>query len=405
MGAMWLNRTTRAGAALGLAIGALAGSAEAGDVYTVASYPVEAEARNAVEAKRAALASGQARALRSLLKRVVPVTAYGRIPRVPPEVAADTVDSFAVQREQNSATEYIATLDFTFRKDAVRDLLRGYGVPFVDVQSDPITLIPLFDARPAPSAAAADLVGTVGGAGETSGSESFGAGGAAAGAPAVAGYDGARGLTAWRAAWGSLDLANALTPVQLAGLAPTVPREAVARLIAGDMPALRDLLNAYPVGSVVLAHAVPSANGALLNVTLVGRDSVGAFHLKRRYPIDGGDLAFSFEYAGVVGLGILEGRWKARQPAVGGVAGAGGGWSAAEAIQLVVRFAGPSDWRSIRQTIQGVSGVENFRTDALSARGAEVSLTYPGGITALSGRLANVGLRLTNQGNTWVLMR
>ncbi len=45
-------------------------------VFTVANYPVEARADNAVAAKDRALADGQQAAFRSLLKRLVPVTAY-----------------------------------------------------------------------------------------------------------------------------------------------------------------------------------------------------------------------------------------------------------------------------------------------------------------------------------------
>ena len=50
--------------------------------YTIANYPVEARAANAVTAKDTAIADGQKAAFRSLLKRIVPVTAYRDMERL-----------------------------------------------------------------------------------------------------------------------------------------------------------------------------------------------------------------------------------------------------------------------------------------------------------------------------------
>jgi len=62
--------------------GWLAPTQAADTVFIVAKYPVEARADNAVAAKTQALADGQQAAFRSLLKRLVPVTAYPRIRRL-----------------------------------------------------------------------------------------------------------------------------------------------------------------------------------------------------------------------------------------------------------------------------------------------------------------------------------
>ena len=48
-------------------------------IFTVGNYPVDARADDAVAAKKTAIADGQKAALRSLLKRLVPVTAYPRL--------------------------------------------------------------------------------------------------------------------------------------------------------------------------------------------------------------------------------------------------------------------------------------------------------------------------------------
>ncbi|HRC87839.1 MAG TPA: hypothetical protein PK413_19775, partial [Thermoanaerobaculia bacterium] len=58
------------------------------------------------------------------------------------------------------------------------------------------------------------------------------------------------------------------------------------------------------------------------------------------------------------------------------------------------------DMRSRLGTTPGVTGME---VGALSARGAEVSLAFPGGAAALQPRLAAQGLQLSNAGGRLVL--
>ena len=69
-------------AGLALNTGAHNPATAAEEVFTVGNYPVEARADNAVAAKTKAMADGQQAAFRSLLKRLVPVTAYPRLQAV-----------------------------------------------------------------------------------------------------------------------------------------------------------------------------------------------------------------------------------------------------------------------------------------------------------------------------------
>src|SRR5688572_8696330 len=112
-------------------------------VYTIANYPVEASAQDAVAAKEKAHAEGQQAALGALLKRLVPVTAYNHIDSLKHLRADDFSNGVAVRSETNSRTQYIASLDFSFQPDAVRGLLQREGVPFVDEQAPRMVLVPL----------------------------------------------------------------------------------------------------------------------------------------------------------------------------------------------------------------------------------------------------------------------
>src|SRR5262245_50740510 len=78
-------------------------------VYTIANYPIEATAENAVKAKEKALADGQQAAFRSLLKRLIPVTLYPRARNLASVRGADLIEGVRVRNERNSATEYIAS--------------------------------------------------------------------------------------------------------------------------------------------------------------------------------------------------------------------------------------------------------------------------------------------------------
>ena len=347
-------------AALAPAAGAPTAATAAEAVFTVANYPVEARADNAVAAKDRALTDGQRAAFRSLLKRLVPVTAYQRLRQMPPIRTGDLVDGVKVRSERNSTTEYIASLDFSFQSKAVRDLLRREGIPFTDEQAPALTVVPIWRA----------------------------------GAPGAA-----KDEAAWTNVWKGLDLEHALTPVKLQALKKEIDPAAVNALADGDGSAIRALVAAYGSELVLLAIAERDMAARRLNVTLTGRDAVGAFTLKRAYRLDAADPGYASEFAAVVALGILEGRWKAVKSR-GGVAAAASGDSD---LLIAVEFRGMSEWQDISRKLAAVPGVEELEVAGLSARGARVTLRYAEGAERLAGALAQQGLDLRNTGGNWVL--
>ncbi|MDP1907059.1 MAG: DUF2066 domain-containing protein, partial [Hyphomicrobium sp.] len=123
-----------AGAAV-LALPAIGVAAPNDEVFTVGNYPVDAQAGNAVAAKQKAMADGQQAAFRSLLKRIVPVSDYDRLKRLSALKSSGFLEGVSVRSERNSATRYIASLDFSFRADSVRTVLQQEGIPFVEEQA------------------------------------------------------------------------------------------------------------------------------------------------------------------------------------------------------------------------------------------------------------------------------
>lgn len=366
-------------AALGAA-GPVSAKPAADRTYTIANYPVEARAANAVAAKETAIADGQKAAFRSLLKRIVPVTSYRDIERLAATDPATLIDGVAVRSERNSATEYIANLDISFQAAEVRDLLTRQGIPFVDTQAPATIIVPL--TRDAKSAA--------GPAGE---------------------FRAASG--AWGTIWPTLDLANSVSPLKAETLKPELGPDTLRGLYdeATRNASVMTLAAAYGTDQVVLAIAEVDTEGRKVNVLLAGQDAAGPFALKRAYRLNDGDLAYTLELAAVVSQGVLEGRWKAVNSG-GAVAAAPyaadpGGYAATspagDEVAFDAQFAGQNEWNAMRRVLLEAPGIDDIRIGTVSAGNASVSVKYPGGGPALAQVLAGYGISLTDTGGLWVM--
>ncbi len=363
---LWASAATAAVLLLGP--GGAASPVAAQQVYTIANYPVEATADNAVTAKERALSDGRQAALRSLLKRIVPATAYKQLTEAKAAKATDLIDGVVVRSERNSSTQYLANLDFSFHPKAVRDLLQRYGIPYVDTQAPELILIPIYVPP---------------GAGQ---------------GPVPADLSPPRGSRTWTDAWSGLDLDHALTPIRLSQLKEGIGAQTVNALKDGDGDALVSVTRSFASDRVIVAFAEPDLGNKRLNVTLAGRDAVGAFVLKRSWRLALDDVSYAAELAAVVALGTLEGRWKAVQ---GGMASGGARLSGGMTpVHLYVEFRNMREWQDVRQRLAQVPGLEDFEVGGISARGADVDAAYPGGPEALTAALGRIGFDARQVGDT-----
>ncbi len=357
-------------------LAAPAAAANADPAFTVANYPVDATDKNAVAAKERALADGQEAALRSLLKRLVPVTAYKHLSRIKDVKATNLISGVAVRSEQNSSTQYIANLDFSFQANAVRSELQSRGIPFVEEQA-PVTIIIPITLTAGTGEAKADAA-------------------------------------EWQAGWKGLDLEHTLSPVKLDELKSVVHTDTVKMLLAGDDNGQRILAGEYKSDRVVLAIAEQDAAAKKLNITLAGQDAVGPINLKRSYRMSDGDMAYTGELAAVVSLGILEGRWKAvKSRDVAAVVPAEAATSApqwgsrssgmGEPVQFTAEFSSLAQWNEMRTQLLDTPGIDDLDIGAVSAVNADVVLKFQGGPTALANALGARGLSLSPGGTGWIL--
>lgn len=354
------------------ALAGAAGSAVASDeVFTVGNYPVDAQAANAVAAKKKAMSDGQQSAFHSLLKRLVPVTDYDRLKRLSALKSSGFLEGVAVRSERNSSTRYIASLDFSFRADSVRSVLQQEGIPFVEDQAREIIVVPVVR----------NADGTI---------------------------DSGPAARAWTQVWKDLDLEHSLTPFALQPVKAEITPDALKSAAEGR-GAERVLAGAYGSPYVLLAIAEPDLAAKRLNVTLSGIDAVGTFSLRRSYRVFDGDTAYSMELAAVVGLGVLEGRWKAKKippvsasayaPAYSSGSGSGGGTP----VAMRAQYQSLVEWSEMRRRLLSLPGVEDMRIEAESARGADLTLRFPGGASELASALYGSGLALENGADRLIL--
>lgn len=354
---------------------ALSWPADAADrddrAFTVANYPVDATAASAVAAKKEAVENGRQAAFRSLIKRLVPATSYNQIEQIKALDARNFLDGMRVRAEENSATQYLATLDFSFSPDRVRSALRDANVPFVDKLA-PVSHLVLIYRAPAP--------GTPG---------------------ATSAMSDRNGGAQWQQIWTGLDLDHSLAPLKLLNNVPRFAPDALQRLLAADAQAITSLAANYQAKQLVVAYAEPDPQARRLNVTLAGQDAVGRFTLARRYRMEVDDFTYAMELAAVIGQGVLEGRWKARMAPDSTVSG--GGAAALEPVQLVCEFTNLGQWQRQQQAIAEVPGVRDVQIGGISGRSATIALRFPGGGPSLQAALQSQGFYLENINGFWIM--
>jgi len=387
--------------ALAVCFSASAGMAQS--VYTVANYPVGAVAVDAVKAEKIALRRGQARALRSLLKRLIPVTDLFALPQPTPDQIAGVVADYTVRDVETSGTEYLANIDFRFDPQAVRALARDAQLRIVDQQAEPTLLLALY----APSDVNGSARGTI--AGDDAGADAGAAGSAwtvettsVLPPSPFKGQNPATVQRTWARAWEQLDLANALTPLRLRAARSGLSAQMLDAVRAGDPRAAQALARAYKTTSLVVATIAPSPRAGFMTFTLGGLDRRGPISLERHLPMLDGDLALSLEAAAVIGLGVLEGRWKALKapPKIAAVSAA-----PIEPVVFSVQFSSLREWRNVSDYVRGLPGAQNVEVVRARSRERELQLMLPGGEATLRDALSRYGYTLAREGPTLIARR
>ena len=81
--------------------------------------------------------------LQQMMRKLTARSDWGRLPTVEAEAIDNFVIGFGVEQEEILPTRYVADLSVTYRPDAVRSLLDGAGVIYVEQRSPTLLVLPL----------------------------------------------------------------------------------------------------------------------------------------------------------------------------------------------------------------------------------------------------------------------
>jgi hypothetical protein len=124
--------------------GSIARAQGGADLFQVSGIEVDATAADAVAAREQALLQGQIEGLRRLMRRLVPSEEHARLPSVGPAAIERYVQNFEIADEQVASNRYLARLTVRYEPDAVRQLLQGAAFPYAETVSEPIVVLPAY---------------------------------------------------------------------------------------------------------------------------------------------------------------------------------------------------------------------------------------------------------------------
>jgi len=365
----------------------------AADIFTVSQVPVRAEAASAEEARLIAQDQGRTQALQILLQRLTPSSDWPYLPRPSLNELLDLQVGFEVEHERFSTlsgqqNRYLADITYSFRRDRVRALLRSEGVAFSESQAAPALVLPVYEVRQQSN------------------------------------VEGQRQLWGdandWAAAWYDMDFSHELVPMVLPlGDLSDMTVVTVNDVVQGNWDALRFLANRYNVSTIYVAHAVliptDAANATLfVRMTELTADGVGQVidtRVSGPYTLPTGEeeaaaaatTANAEDAQPLNGLGAraitllsgeLQERWKARTLV---------SYDTLHRIQVTTLFDSLEQWETIRTALEGSATVDSFDTHALSARGAELAITFVGSPQQLMITLDQRGVTLSGNRGYWDL--
>ena len=335
----------------------------AADPFEIGGVEVDVTAPSAALARDQAIAEGERRAFETLLDRLVAADVRASIEAPARPALQAMIQDFSIASEKASAVRYIATMVVRFDAEAVQAWLIEQGVPFAATPSDPVVVVPVWEAG-----------GT------------------------VTLWD---DPNPWRDAWDAGADAAVMVPTILpeGGLADVATLTA-RQALDGDAAALIALAERYETTESLVAYArliADTPSGTTIVAVTAGRfGPEGRRWLAdvnvRPEPGEDRDAALRRAVAAVVQE--VDQRWK--QDAI---VSAGH----AEDLEVVVPIASLRDWVDVRRQLEAMVVIRDLDVLMLASDVVRVRLLFVGGLEQLTKALAAAGLTLTQGAPDWVL--
>jgi len=336
-----------------------------GGVFTVGGIDVDATSADAVAARAQAIREGQQAGLDRLLRRLVLVEDYPRLPRAANLPIDDYVQSFEIADEELSSTRYIAQLTVAYDPDAVRSLLSDQGFAFAQSMSMPLVVLPLYETA-----------------------------------------DGGRLWqedNPWWEAWAlHLDPEQLLRLVLPLGDLEDFSKVSVDQARSGDPLALADLAARYGAEDVLVVTARPVGGPAVEQVSALqldarrigpGSDQQGVRQTLAVGPAQPLDTALALAVEET--QASLDQRWKSANLLRFDQGGR---------MLVDVPIARLADWVAVNAELTSLPEVSEIVMMSFSQDRVGLEMHYIGDERGLEQALARLGLALTREGESWLLL-
>lgn len=343
----------------------------AADVFTVSGIEVDAIAADAVAARQQALLEGQAEGLRRLMRRLVPAEDDSRLPTVAPAAVERYVQNFEIANEEVSATRYLAQLTVRYDPEAVRELLRTEALGFAETASVPILVLPLYEGPDRLRLWPDD--------------------------------------NPWWQAWAEhLDPERLLRLVLPLGDLEDMASVTVAQVEAGDPVALAALAERYGSEDALLVIATPlsgtgqpDADATALEPPALRLEMRRVGKVEQTNPPEtlrgqsGGTMEELMARA-VTGLqDTLDERWKSANLLR---------YDQAGLMVVDIPIARLSDWVEISRGLQGLPEISEVEIATFARDNVRAQIRYIGDQFRLEQAFARIGLALSREGDSWLLL-
>lgn len=331
------------------------------DIFSVSGVHVDESAETAAAARDQALAIGQRKAFDEVVARLTLPEDRRSLGTPNQNDINNMVRDFGVSNEKTSSVRYIADMTVRFKENELRNYLRFRDIPFAELQSKPVIIVPVYHSG-----------------GYTSLWDD---------------------PNPWRDIWSRNFASGGLVPVK----APIGDLQDIGIVSAeqaenGAIDRLNELARRYGANVAVVASAtVRGETGAeTVDVTATRYDAGGAPQIfgvtETTQP--GESLNETLVRAAKGVQDQLSDGWKRANLINYGTGGQ---------LMVFIPITGLDDWARIEERIIDSPVVRNSRVVAMSRREVQIAVDYVGSTDQLRTALAQQNLSLSQMGDIWFI--
>ena len=332
------------------------------DVYEVA-VPVDVTAKSAATAKKEALTNGEMLAFSRLLERLTLLDELDRLPQLGQRGIAPFVNNISLADEKNSGVRYLAKLTVRFKRQEVRKILMDLGISFAETRSKPVLVLPVYQA-----------------------------------AGVLMLFD---DPNPWREAWSGLPERDNLVPLNLPkGDLTDIAAVGAEQAVQGDQQRLNAITRRYKAGDTIVALARLSLDlrtsrpRVEMDLTRYGPNGAGRKET-RILTAKAGETPQGLLNRGAEILArLIEDQWKLDNLLKFDQTGV---------VAVTVPISNLPSWLTVRKSLTQVSVVRQVDLVLLSREEVRANIQYIGELEQLILALEQADLRLSKEGDEWIL--